>query len=172
MRRSRKATDGVGEFHTLGEIKSGKHPTRSIQYEDAILAVYKRSNDRGLRAQSRSPVPALLCPQTQQAAEWSSIFGFEALQLNPLGSWIQSAWTRRGENACLDFASDYTLESMRAFRQKDQVSVSRAWAKAERALRSLQAAMQSKKTNQECLIFAVMLHCAAEVSIIYELTEL
>lgn len=162
LRRSRKAENGAGEYSTLGELKSGREPFKRTSHSEAILACYTTQNT--LRLQSSSPQAALLCPQTQLAAEWSAIFGFDALLLNPLGSWVKSVWSRRGETACLDLASDYALESMRAFRSQDPASVSRACSTAEKALRGLQAAMQSKKKmpDRQDLVMAIMLHCAAE----------
>lgn len=119
-----------------------------------------------LQARSYSPKPALLCPQAKVSVTWAKIFGYEALELNPLGGWIKTAWLWAGGDTNIDLALGYVLKSMRAFQSRDEESRVRACAAGEKALLSVQTALSSRKGQEriENLVLAVMLHCAAEVN--------
>lgn len=112
-----------------------------------------------------SPPPSLSCPETALASRYGALFGFEALELNPLGNWIRYAWKHAGADACLDDASEYAYMSMLSFRGRDADDAVRICLKGRKALRSLQAAVDcaSEQRGNENLVVAVMLHYAAEV---------
>ena len=117
-----------------------------------------------MRSSLFSPKQGLLDPQTSLASKWGSVFGFEALDLNPLGAWLKAAWLCEGEDGYLDLAGEYALESMLSFHERDRVSSSRVYSKGAKALESLQVATNTRESvNLKNLIVAVMLHYAAEV---------
>ena len=166
LRRSRKAEVGGGEFSIFGRpADNGKARVARRQTGSAI---YMRPMIQLGEANKLilSPSPALKCPQTTLAASWASIFSFEALNLNPLGDWVKQAWCRTGEDAYLDLAADYALQSMQAFQLRQPSSDSKTLAAGQRALRSLRAAFDTRlfELSPENMLVTVMLHYAAEVS--------
>lgn len=114
-----------------------------------------------------SPSPAMLCPQTRNAISLGSIFGYEALDLSPLGPWVRLAWPNSDSNPCLELASQYAHQSMVAFQHShSEESLKRASRTGLAALQSLQSGIESCQDDRdkESLVIAVMLHYAAEVS--------
>lgn len=112
-------------------------------------------------------MPGLSCPETALASRYSALFGFEALELNPLGNWIRYAWKHVREDTCLDDALEYTYMSMLSFRRRDAGDDLQTCLKRRKALSSLQAAVDcaSEPGENDNLVVAVMLHYAAEVRV-------
>ena len=106
------------------------------------------------------------CSQTRLSACWGSVFGFEALEMKPLGSWIKDAWSYTSKSSYLDLTAEYTFESMLALRQSQHTGwkQTRVYLVRQKALHSLQAGINSSPTNEQSyLTISVMLHYAAEV---------
>ncbi|KAF2722273.1 hypothetical protein K431DRAFT_345771 [Polychaeton citri CBS 116435] len=114
---------------------------------------------------SWSPSPPLLCPQSSLATRWGSVFGYEALSLNPLGDWVQVVFLRIGLHTCLDDACEYTLQSMLAFKYDGCTSSEQLYMAHGRALRSLRLLLNSTlaRTNILDAMLAIMLIYAAEI---------
>ena len=112
-----------------------------------------------------SPKRAILCQPTKIAARWGSIFGYESIDLNPLGEWLRLAWSAEGEDTAINLACEYTVSSMIAFQLRNKAALSRAYAAGARAIQSLQTAVRTCSGRESIynLILAVLLHCAAEV---------
>ncbi|KAF2171628.1 hypothetical protein M409DRAFT_50300 [Zasmidium cellare ATCC 36951] len=110
--------------------------------------------------------PPLLCPQTEHVARGVSVFGYKALQLNPFGIWVKFAWSSNpGDNASLELASQYALESMLTFQSgHDQHSLRRVRQTGIMAIKSLQSDIESCTSDEQKqrLLVAVMLHWSAE----------
>ena len=122
---------------------------------------------QGKRCAAAKPTATLLCPTTALSARYGSVFGFEALTLNPLGRWTRYAWTHAGEDDFLDFASDYAYDSMFAFQHRDDSQTMQVRLTGQRAIQKLQAAVDATAGSAKMddnLVVAIMLHYAAEVS--------
>lgn len=107
----------------------------------------------------------ILCEVYKRAARWGSIFGYESIELNPLGHWLNLAWSAAGEDTAVNCACEYTISSMIAFQSKDKADLSRAYVAGTRAIQSLRSAVRacSGRKNMYNLVLAILLHCAAEV---------
>ena len=166
LKRTRRAQNG-GVFKIFGQSRPAKTRRRSSQIADASSIHKINIEPDGPQLQLLDPMPRFLCQQSKRSMEWGVVFGFEALDMNPLGRWVKLSWPSIEEDLCVELASDYALKSMLAFQQRDELSLNRAYSAGGKALRSLQDAIgacstqtQSATTN---LVAAVMLHYAAEV---------
>lgn len=114
-----------------------------------------------------SPGPLLACPQARIATNLSTIFGYAALNLAPLGPWVRLGWPSSvSTNTCIELASQYALESVVVFQHgHSEQSLARTSKIGLTALRSLQWNIERCRDDEEkqALVVAVMLHFAAEV---------
>lgn len=144
------AEHGQGTFHTM---------------DLSAKCLLKRASTSP-KIEPCSPKLAILCPQSSARERWSSIFGYEALSLNPLGDYVKTAILYAPENRALDLACQYTLNSMFAFQRRDDASLMRAHKTGAKALAALKAAVSSSLSNDDMrnVTIAMLLHFAAEVS--------
>jgi hypothetical protein len=105
----------------------------------------------------------MLCSETRLAAFRASVFGYPAMDLNPLGTWIRCGWLHAGEDRFLDDALSYTFQSMLSYRHRDCVAQTQVSAAGHRAVQSLRFAVNSYNSygDPQNLIIAITLHYAA-----------
>lgn len=162
----RSVNISTGKYITLKQTSSSSGGTHVRDHRDGELRRRNIRNIKRQRSSHASLTTTLLSPETALAAHFGSVFGYEALNLDPLGRWIRHAWRHQGEDAALDYASQYTFASMLSFRRRDEESARRAWIAGAKALQALQEAvnMRNKREADTGLTVTIMLHYAAEVS--------
>ena len=168
LKRFIRAQSGQGEYLKFWPMRNSKDEKNAVAKTG--MRVPNPVKCEPSYVPSSALEPALLCPLSKLSARWGSVLGFEALDMNPLGGWLKAAWLCMGEDDYLDLASEYALKSVITFQRHDKRNLSQAYAAGESALRSLQVAInvgtgqdEDRTTN---LIVTVMLHYAAEVSVL------
>lgn len=168
LKRLKTSGDRAGHYITFKQTSLNDSTTqaRCAQSSRSRNAKHKTPGSSVHRASC--PAAGLLCPVTKLCVRYGSVFGFDALDLNPLGRWITYAWHHAGEDTFLDLASDYAYASMAAFQHRNAENTIRTSVAGKRALRSLRTAVEAFETTQkgDNLVVAVMLHYAAEVGLL------
>lgn len=137
-----------------------------LTFGDSTHTLERRKRSTTFKRRLPSPSRILLSRSTEIAARWASIFGYEALDLNPLGPWLREAWQTAEEAHVVEVACEYALSSMHVFQSRTTVALRQAYITSSRALQALQFAVRtcSGQDRIRSLLLASLLHSAAEAS--------
>ena len=159
LRYVKETNDNQGLYLTFGRPRNYRRKQRQ---DDALLL------------QPPSPITTIQSQESKLIKKWGSLFGYNSMDLNPLGEWLRLAWPMIGEDTAVTHACEFALSSMELFQLRTDAALSRAYTAGARAIDSLKAAVRtfSGPERTRNLILAVSLHSAAEVSLCYNICSL
>jgi hypothetical protein len=165
------------ERYNNGHLDSEHFKLQCVQRTDDSEGLYltfarprnsrkKQRQHKALVQQPTSPASSIHCQESKLIKKWGSVFGYNAMDLNPLGEWLRLAWPVIGDDIAVTHACEFALRSMELFQLRTDMALSQAYTAGTRAIDSLQAAVKtcSGLERTRNLILAVSLHSTAEVS--------
>ncbi|KAF2096993.1 hypothetical protein NA57DRAFT_57603 [Rhizodiscina lignyota] len=112
-----------------------------------------------------APTRSLSSPENRLLSRWAAVMGSNPAYSHPLqafGHWMALVPARIGTDVTLDLAVQYLIDSSEAYRLTRQINGNPARSTGEKALKSLQSAISSNRTDHS-IALAIKMHFVAEV---------